>query len=199
MFLLKGIISSATRIKILMRLFHNPEQRAYLRELANEFGVSSSQVNYELKQLFDSRLVECEKAGRYLYYRANKKHPLFPELHSMVRKVLGMDPILEQILEKTGDLDLAMLVDDYAEGKDTGIIDLILVGKIDEANVRHLVAKTESHIDRKIRTLVLTRQEYKKLQPCLKNRPRLTLFKKKKVISEKHLGTILNLPEGLDS
>jgi hypothetical protein len=34
-----------------MRLFHNPKQHAYLRELSDEFGLAPSQVREELKQL----------------------------------------------------------------------------------------------------------------------------------------------------
>ena len=42
--LFTSLITSKTRIRILMRLFLNPEGNAYLRELAEEFAVSPSQV-----------------------------------------------------------------------------------------------------------------------------------------------------------
>jgi DNA-binding MarR family transcriptional regulator len=54
--ILSGLITSSTRIKILMRLFFNPDQKAYLQELAKEFDISSSQVSYELGQLSKSDL-----------------------------------------------------------------------------------------------------------------------------------------------
>ena len=49
-----GLITSKTRIKILMRLFLNPKQNAYLRELADEFNAAPSQVREELRQLNDA-------------------------------------------------------------------------------------------------------------------------------------------------
>ncbi len=174
--LFSGLITSKTRIRILMRLFLNPEGNAYLRELADEFAVSPSQVKEELSQLSGAGLLESEKHGRQIHYRANTQHPLFPELHSMVHKALGMDRIIDSVIGRLGRLELAFLLDDYAEGKDTGIIDLGLVGDIDRANLIDLVGKTERYIGRKIRTLVLTPEEYERMYLVLKKRPLLPLW-----------------------
>ena len=174
-----GLITSKTRIKILMRLFLNPKQNAYLRELADEFNASPSQVREELRQLNEAGFLESHKNGRQIQYQANQKHPLFRELQSMVRKALGMDRILDSILERLGNLEEAYLIDDYAEGKDTGIIDLVLVGDIDQENLSDLVRKTERYIDRKIRTLTLSDNEWQKLRPSINNKPILSLWNKK--------------------
>jgi len=78
--LFSGLISSKTRI------FFNPGTRAYLRELAKEFNLSTNAVREELNQLTKTELLTSEKEGRSVYYRANSDHPLFPELRSMVGK-----------------------------------------------------------------------------------------------------------------
>jgi DNA-binding transcriptional ArsR family regulator len=174
-----GLITSKTRIKILMRLFLNPKQHAYLRELANEFNASPSQVRDELRQLNEAGFLESNKNGRQINYKANQKHPLFHELQSMVQKSLGMDRILDSILERLGNLEEAYLIDDYAEGKDSGIIDLVLIGNIEQENLTDLVLKTERYIDRKIRTLVLTSDERLKMQDNLSKRPMLKLWEAK--------------------
>jgi len=172
-----GLITSKTRIKILMRLFLNPKQNAYLRELADEFNASPSQVREELRQLNDAGFLESHKNGRQIQYSANQKHPLFHELQSMVQKALGMDRILDSILERLGNLEEAYLIDDYAEGKDTGIIDLVLIGKIDQTNLNDLVRKTERYIDRKIRTLVLGKDEWLNMKTYLAKRSLLLIWK----------------------
>jgi len=177
-----GLITSKTRIRILMRLFLNPDRHAYLRELAGEFQASPSQVREELQQLNDAGLLEREKEGRQINYRANSNHPLFPELHSMVRKALGMDRILDSIIERLGNLEQAWLIDDYAEGKDTGLIDLVLVGDIHQENLGDLVAKTERYIGRKIRTLVLSSSEYRDLGPTFAGRPQFLLWHKQEPV-----------------
>lgn len=173
-----GLITSKTRIQILMRLFLNPDQRAHLRELATEFGVSPSQVKNELAQLTSSGLLTGERSGRQIDYCANIHHPLFPELHSMVKKALGMDHILESMLTRLGRLEIAFLLDDYAEGKDSGIIDLCLVGDIDLVNLHDLTQKSEHYLGRKIRTLVLTHDEHSHMRKALQKRSCMILWQK---------------------
>ena len=87
-----------------------------------------------------------------------------------------MDQILESMIKRLGNLKIALLVDDYAESKDSGINDLVLIGHIDQNNLQDLTKKTEKYINRKIRTLSLTAEEYKQLMPNLDNRPNFVLW-----------------------
>ncbi len=177
--LFAGIISSKTRIKLLTRLFFNPQIRSYLRELAKEFNISTNSVREELNQLKQSKLLKAEKNGRQVFYMANQEHPLFPELKAMVGKVMGVDKVIDGIVNRLGDLELACLIGDYAEGKDTGIVDLLLVGNIDQYHLNDLSRKTERYIKRKIRSLVLTRKEYEGMLPELEKRPRVLVWEAK--------------------
>ena len=174
--LLSGLIASKTRIKLLMRLFFNPKTRAYLRELAKEFDISTNAVREELNQLKKTNLLKSEKNGRQVYYMANTEHALFPELKSMVSKVMGIDQVIDSIINRLGNLEKAYLVDDYAEGKDTGIIDIILVGDIDQYHLNDLSRKTERYIKRKIRTLVLTEAEFENFQKNLRSHPNILIW-----------------------
>lgn len=175
--LFSGLISSKTRIKLLVRFFLNPGTRAYLRELSKEFNLSTNAVREELNRLTSSQLLTTEKEGRSVYYRANSDHPLFPELCSMVSKVTGLDQVVDSIITRLGDLEAAWIIDDYAEGKDRGIIDLVLVGNIDQYHLGDLTRKTERYIDRKIRPLVLTNAEFDDFKTTLENRPHFLVWK----------------------
>jgi hypothetical protein len=177
--LFSGLIASKTRIKLLIRFFLNPQTKSYLRELAKEFNVSTNSVREELNQLTRTELLKSQRSGRQVHYKANKDHPLFPELKSMVRKVIGIDQVIESIVSRIGDLECAYLVDDYAEGKDSGIIDLLLVGNIDQYHLNDLSRKTEQYIKRKIRSLVLSRYEFNEMMPMLKKRPRVLIWEAK--------------------
>ena len=174
--LLTGLISSKTRIRLLVRLFFNPNTRSYLRELAKEFDVSTNAVREELNQLKKTKLLKTVKSGRQVFYMANTEHSLFPELKSMVSKVMGIDRVIDSIVRRLGNLEKAYLLGDYAEGKDTGIIDLVLIGKIDMYHLNDLSKKTERYVKRKIRTLVLTKEEYTKLVAKMDNRPKLLIW-----------------------
>lgn len=175
--MLDSLFTSKMRVQILMRLFLNGNSHAYLRELVQEFDASPGHLRSELRQLKDSGLLQSEKEGRQVHYRANRMHPLFPELQSMVRKALGMDRIVESIVARLGQLEAAYLTGDYAEGRDTGVIDLLLVGEIDRHNLSDLAAKTERHIGRKIRTLVLSANDFERMADGGALAPRLELWR----------------------
>ncbi|HPQ43700.1 MAG TPA: winged helix-turn-helix domain-containing protein [Syntrophales bacterium] len=178
--LFSGLISSKTRIKLLIRFFLNPEAKAYLRELAKEFNVSTNAVREELNQLTKTALLETEKKGRTILYKANTNHPLFPEITSMVSKVTGIDQILDSVIHRLGDLEDAYLIDDYAEGKDTGIIDIVLVGNVDQHHLNDLSRKTEQYIKRKIRSLVFSKKEFEEMVPKLRKQPLLLIWEARK-------------------
>lgn len=175
--MLDSLFTSKMRIQILMRLFLNADSHSHLRELANDFAASPGHVRSELQQLTAAGLLTSEKQGRQVEYRAARSHPLFPELQSMVRKAVGMDRILDSIVARLGDLEAAYLTGDYAEGRDTGVIDLVLVGDIDRHSLADLVAKTERYIGRKIRTLVLQQDEFQPMAETDALQPLLELWR----------------------
>nr|WP_299077213.1 ArsR family transcriptional regulator [uncultured Fretibacterium sp.] len=173
--MIDSLISSKTRIKLLMKFFLNPGVTSYLRGLADEFGESTNAVRVELNRLCSAGfLEEVPEGGRKRTYRACRKHPLFPELQRIVRKVLGIDQVVEGIVERLGTVRLALITGDYAHGIDSGIIDLTLVGEIDRQYLGELVEKVEGMIARKVRVLVLTPEEYETLRGTL--RPEESLF-----------------------
>lgn len=75
-----------------------------------------------------------------------------------------------------GRLEKAYLIDDYAQGKDTGIIDLVLVGDIDAYHLNDLTQKTERYIHRKIRSITVARDEFKEFAATLESRPHVLLW-----------------------
>ena len=142
-------------------------------------GSWTNAVREELNQLKRTDLLKSEKNGRQVYYRANTEHALFPELKSMVSKVMGIDQVIDSIINRLGNLEKAYLIGDYAEGKDTGIIDLVLVGDIDHYHLNDLSRKTERYIRRKIRPLVLSSEEYLAFKEKLKSQSHVLIWESK--------------------
>ena len=165
--MLDSLITSKTRLKLLLKFFLNPGTLGYLNELANEFNESSNAVRIELNRLAKANLINSSSQGRTKVYQANKKHPLFFDIHNLIKKNLGIDAI-EGFIKKLGDVKAAYITGDYAKGKDTGIIDLVVVGKINKNYLQELVTATEQAIKRKIRTLILAEDEYENLKENLK-------------------------------
>lgn len=175
--MLDSLITSKTRIKLLLKFFLNSDTKAYLRGLAEEFGESTNAVRVELNRLTDAGLLEVKNEGRVKLYRANIKHSLFADLQSIVKKYIGIDQIIDQVIAKLGDVKLAIITGDYAKGIDSGIIDLIVVGEIDYTYLNKLVQKSESLINRKIRILILSKEELDNLNTKVL-KPSLVVWKR---------------------
>lgn len=160
--MLDSLITSKTRVKLLLKFFMNSGTRAYLRELSDEFNESTNGVRVELNRLTEAGLLSNSANGRTKEYYANESHPLFSDIQNLVRKYLGLDK-LRYFISKLGEIKLAYVTGDYAHGKDSGIIDLVLVGEVDAEYLERYTKKTEEAIQRKIRTLVLDEEEFQKL------------------------------------
>ncbi|WP_339813396.1 ArsR family transcriptional regulator [uncultured Imperialibacter sp.] len=176
--MLDTLITSKTRLRLLLKFFSNSNTQAYLRSLSEEFGESTNAVRVELNRLSEAGFLESHVRGNTIVYRANKMHPLFPEITGIVSKYLGLDRLIDQVILKIGDLDGAWVVGDYAKGKDSGLIDLIVVGSIDKLYLDGLVEKAERLIQRKIRTLILTFEELPKFEKELELENSIILYSK---------------------
>jgi hypothetical protein len=184
--MLKTIITSETRIKLLLKFFLNPTTSGYLRQLAKEFGESTNSIRLELNKLSDAKILSSNFEGRIKIFRANSKHPLFNDIRSIVLKSTGIDRVVTNVINKVGKLQIAFVRGDYATGKDSGLIDLVIVGeKINSTEVIRVKSKTEKLIKRKISVLILSAEEYQKLSHNFLREPILILYSDKNKIRDK--------------
>nr|WP_218917937.1 ArsR family transcriptional regulator [Draconibacterium orientale] len=151
--MIESLITNKTRLKLLLKFFLNKETTSYLRNLENEFGESSNAIRLELNRLEKADLLVSNFNGNRKYFRANDNHPLYGEINSILQKTVGLDTVIEKILKNVGDLNEAYLIGDLAIGKESGIIDLLLVGDdIDTRFVVALVTKAEKLVNKKYAT-----------------------------------------------
>ena len=174
--MLDTLITSKTRIKLLLKFFLNSKTQSYLRNLENEFGESSNAIRLELNRFEDAGLLTSESVGNKKMYMANTKHPLYNDIHSILLKFVGFDQILDKVTSQIGDLKAAYITGRFAIGLDSQVIDLILIGdELDRNYITNLVEKAEKLTMRKIRFLILTMEE---AFVHLKDIPHLLIWKK---------------------
>ena len=180
--MLEYLITSRTRVKMLLKFFLNSHSKAHLRGLAEEFGESTNSIRLELNNLSKAGYLVSNGKGNIIEYSANIEHPLYPELKNLVHKHMGIDKIFDNIVNKMisrlGQLEMAFITGDYADGKDSGIIDLVLVGEINATNLHGYVQKAEGMINRKIRSLVLSQEEFEQNRKSLHADTALWLWKR---------------------
>jgi len=166
--MLDTLITSKTRIKLMLKFFLNTGATGYLRGLESEFGDSTNSIRLELNRFEEAGLLEAHTDGPRKVFQANKKHPLFPDIHSLVRKYAGIDSIIERVIIHLGQPDEVFLIGDLARGLDSKELNLIIVGSnIDLDYLESLVGKAQPLVTRKIGYLVLTPDEFNIQRPFL--------------------------------
>ncbi|ESU27271.1 PaaX family transcriptional regulator [Flavobacterium limnosediminis JC2902] len=149
--MLDTLITSKTRVRLLVKFFMNVANEGYLRGLAEEFNESTNAIRKELNHLTEAGYLEKEAIQNKITYKANSRHPLFDILQKMVRQHLGLDAIVEMILDRMGDVQKVMVIGDYAKGKDSGIIEVVIVGAaLNTDYIDQLAGKIEQEIGRKV-------------------------------------------------
>ena len=159
--MLDTLITSKTRIKLLLKFFLNSSAKAYLRSLESEFGESTKSIRIELNKFEKAGLLRSEMEGNKKVFQANTKHPLFKDIHNILLKQIGFDQIVDRVAKKLGNVKEVYVAGDFARGRDNPIIDLLFVGDgMDKNYLLSLVEKTERLIDRKIRYVVFGIDEF---------------------------------------
>ena len=161
--MIETLISSKTRIKLLMKFFINSHTTAYLRSLESEFGESSNAIRVELNRLEQAGMLVSQMNGNKKIFQANTEHPLFGEIHNILLKQIGLDRVIEDVVERLGEVERVFLIGEFSRGIDSQIIDLVLIGDIDRNYLTQLIEKAEGLVKRKIRYLIYKGEEFERM------------------------------------
>ncbi len=124
--------------------------------MAKEFDESTNSVRVELNRLTEAGLLVSDEGGKTKVYQANRAHPFFDEIKNMVSKFLGLDELMEKIVNRMGDVEQAYIIGDYAMGIDSGTIELLLIGKdLDIEYLNFLKEKTYEKLNKKVKVTIL--------------------------------------------
>ena len=157
--MIETLISSKTRIKLLLKFFLNSSSRSYLRGLESEFGDSSNSIRQELNRFEKAGMLKTCTEGNKKFFQANTDHPLYNEIHNILIKYIGFDTIIDTVIERLGEIKEVYLVCQLSNGLDSPVIDLMLTGDIDENYLVNLIRKAEALIQRKIRYIIYRNDE----------------------------------------
>lgn len=149
--MLANLITSKTRLRLLVKFFINAANEGYLRGLASEMHENTNAIRKELNNLSEAGYIVREEQEAKVVYRANKSHPLFSLLQQIVRKHIGLDELVEAVVARMGEVKRIFLIGDYAKGIDSGLLEIVIEGEvIHETYLEHLKEKIENEIHKKI-------------------------------------------------
>src|SRR5512138_2556280 len=103
--MLDTLITSKTRVKLLLKFFLNSNSRSYLRNLETEFGESTNAIRLELNRFEKAGLLISGMEQNRKVFRANTRHPLYPDINNLIRKYVGFDQIIDKVVQNIGGLE----------------------------------------------------------------------------------------------
>ena len=168
---LNQLITSKTRLRLLIKFFVSQANRGYLNGLASEFNESTNSIRKELNHLSEAGYLEKYKDNHKVGYKANIKHPMFEILQKVVYKHLGLEDIVDHVLNQMGEVKQIHLIGDYAKGLDSGKIEVLLVGNdLNNSYITSLEKKIQGIIERKVKFYIANK--------AIESLPSIVLFRK---------------------
>jgi predicted nucleotidyltransferase len=158
---LELIVTSRTRAGVFTILFGLGQKELHNREIARRSELSEAAVRQELGKLVHLDLVRLRKDGNRVYYSANRSHPLYHEIHSIVLKTTGLVDVLADALADLR-VETAFVFGSIAEGEATSDsdVDILIIGRIGLMEVSKLLSCVSERLEREINPIVMSREEY---------------------------------------
>jgi hypothetical protein len=149
--MLANLITSKTRLRLLVKFFVNFANEGHLRGLATEMQESTNSIRKELNNLSDAGYLLRQEVDNKITYKANPSNPFFNLLQQIVRKYIGLDRLVEIVLERIGNVNRVFIVGDYAKGIDSGVLEVVLEGEgLNKQYIERLTPKIEAEIKKKV-------------------------------------------------
>ena len=154
--MLGALITSKTRVKLLVKFFLNPGVTSYLRALSKDLDENTNAIRTELNRLTDAGYLISFHSGNKVFYGANTKHPLFESICKIVNNYMGLDHLMALVVRYMGDIQSIYVIGNYAEGIDSGTIEIMLIGDVNENYLRNIILRLEEELPRKISCSILS-------------------------------------------
>ena len=144
-------------------LFTHPDERYFVRQLTSLLKEDSTNVSRELIRLEKTGVLVSTKEGKQKYYQANRKSPVYNELHGLIVKTTGVADVLRSaLLPSAGRIKVAFIFGSIASGNEdkASDIDMMVVGDISFGDVVSLISSAEEKLGREMNSVVYPIAEF---------------------------------------
>jgi len=161
--MLEKLFISEVRVKILILLLRDSEERLHVREIVRRVGTEINAVRRELSRLTKLGLLRKQPVKNRLYYRVNREFVFYPELVGLIAKETGLGRAILEKRKELGEVEFAMLARGLVEGRVATVeeVDLLLVGKVNLDLLAALVNRAEEEHGHEINYTVMDSEEFK--------------------------------------
>lgn len=159
---LANLLFGQTRGRILATLYGKPDEAFFIRQLARMIDVSVGSVQRELLTLAEAGLITRSQTGNQVFYRANRQHPAYTELHALLVKTAGIfHQISEALAPLAKDIEFALVYGSFSRGEETAEsdVDLMVVGKVTLDDLLERLVPVERTVQRPVNPTVYSSRE----------------------------------------
>jgi len=160
--LLRPLLISKTRAKLLAVFLNNPGKIFYVRELVRMVGEQINAVRAELSRLEKAGMVTSESRANRKFYGFRKDYLFQPELLEIIAKASGLGGDIIRERNKLGKIKFAALTTGFIRRRPVGAadVDLLIVGNVVLPQLAALVKKAEDSVGREINYTVMSEDEF---------------------------------------
>jgi predicted nucleotidyltransferase len=118
----------------------------------------------ELSALVDTGILEQKREGARLYFRAQKRSPIYRELRGIVAKTAGIIPTVQALLAPFGrKIICAFVYGSMARAQEhaTSDIDLLVIGQVGLSALTPALRKTERALGRDLNASTFSVEEFR--------------------------------------
>lgn len=152
------------RQRLLEALFRQPARAWYAAELAKELGVLRSGVQRDLRAMTNAGLLRSNRKGRMIFFQANEDAPVFPELHGLIVKTVGLVGMLRAILAPLAkDITVAFVYGSVARSREQpdSDVDLMIVGRVERKVLSRPLQEAGVALGRVVNLSLFNKAEFK--------------------------------------
>ena len=161
--MLLDLLFGTYRQRALTQLLLHPDCSYHVRELARLTATTPGTLHKELARLAASGLLLREQQGNQVRYRANRDHPVFPELAGLFRKTSGAVSVLSNALQNlTPPPQLALVFGSLARGEENANsdVDLLIIGDATFGDTIKALYPAQEQLQREINPVIYTAAEF---------------------------------------
>jgi len=161
---------SKARSDVMELFLFNPENSYYQRQISELTGQPIRAIQREIINLLELGLIEKHDEGNRVYYRINKKCPIYSELKSIFIKTAGLAEYMQKKLNEKR-VKFAFIYGSYAKNTEniSSDIDLFVVGDMTAKELSGEISKVKKELAREINYVVMPVDELKQRASAKEN------------------------------
>lgn len=173
--MLKQILISKVRIRVLEQFFFNPLTPYHVRGLVRILDEEINAIRRELLNLEAAGLLKSEKDTNKIVFRIVPTNPIIEDLRNLILKSSSLGKKLLKLSSDSGKVECVILTEAFLNNSynDPNDVDLLFIGDLDVKKLASGMKEIETDLNRELRFTIMSAQDFdfgrKKRTPVILN------------------------------